>query len=254
MSGFSVGVNGASGGVGRCTDTNGEFILPVELDSLYTLSIGSPGTNDPQHTDCTDVDYVTRWYQAGGGTVTNEFLSDPIEVVSGSPNVSVGDITYPLAGGAFVRGTIYEVAAPDIIDSEFFWISIDRVIGENETENVGGLGWQGDDPNKDGKFNLELPAGTYHIHADANLHLHEFYNEVSSREQATPVVLTVGNPVENIDFTLDPGLEQQYLNEPQGRIDPIPSVELMWWHNDDGIETYTANLYRNGTPEPSLLC
>jgi hypothetical protein len=192
---FSLG-NGATIS-GRVTAQNGGAGLPNALVSLYepTLGLGAVDLTDAQG------NYTARRLAPGswkvgvnsGDNHVPEFwndkptfdMADLIPVTAGS---TTNNIDLALADGGRIRGTITNQTTTAPLEDIL-------VLAERTSDGLTAVAIS----DETGSYEVDaLPAGTYTVYVPE---LGEYWDNQGSEETANPVVVALGQIVENIDFS-----------------------------------------------------
>jgi hypothetical protein len=177
------------------TDDEGLYAITGLATGAYRVQASATGFADEYWNNTYDFDLAT-----------------PVDVTAGD---FVLDIDFALAAGATISGTVVDQDDNPIADADLF-------AGADCSETPSSLL----DCNilafattaADGTYTIEdLPPGDYFLQVNADGFDTEFYDNVTTLAQATPVTLTVGATRNDVDFKL--GLEP----EPTQTSTPTPS-------------------------------
>ena len=176
--------------------------------------------------------YVTEYYQEAA---TRE-QATPVPVTLSQ---EASGINFTLALGGSISGFVY-----DADDAPISGVYV-RVT-DNTTGNWAGSANTG----SDGSYKVRgLPTGNYVVRASAYPYVTEYYQDAATREQATPVPVTVSQETGGIDFTLDPshGSISGYVTDSQDN--PIAGASIEVTDNVTGRGVGCAHTSDDGSYE-----
>ncbi|MBE2270800.1 MAG: carboxypeptidase regulatory-like domain-containing protein [Anaerolinea sp.] len=228
--------NAATGNhvMGTGTDSSGNYTISLPAGT-YTAEAHGDGWVSEYYNE-TDWQSATHIVVTAGGTVSGvNFTLDPAGMVTGTVYQADGVTPIPNAGVSF-----FDAAT---------------------NQHIMGTGVDGS-----GNYTISLPAGTYAANAHTDGWVSEYYNEAGlDWQNATDIVVTVGNTVSGVNFTLDPaGMITGTVYQADG-VTPIPFVSVSFFDaatgnhimgtgtNDSGVYmislpagTYVANAHGDG--------
>ncbi|MFC2071924.1 carboxypeptidase regulatory-like domain-containing protein, partial [Chloroflexota bacterium] len=164
------------------TDASGNYTLVVPTGS-YKVYIHAYDTGLP---------YATEYYN-------NKYIKNNADPVTVTAEVNTPDINFTLELGGTISGTVYEADGVTPI------YNVNMQAYDATTEEV----FVSTDTDSSGNYTLAgLPDGSYLIRARASSHdlpyADEYYDNVYTRDEATPVPVTVSQDT-LINFSLGPG-------------------------------------------------
>ena len=216
---------------------------PIAADGAYTISGLSTHTYAVRFVDCTGGgDWLSEWYAgvpvSPWGNASQDGATN-VDVVDGATTSGIDGV---LSAGAHVRGTITDTNGDPL---EHVCAG---ALGQYDTVAVTRSA-------ADGTYDLLTPEGTRVVGFfdcwGGNL-VTQFWDHVANQNEATPLVLAIGAPVEGIDATMIEGGRIRGVVTDEGTGDPIQdvcvNVSAGAWHA--GTRTQSDGHYDVGTLPP----
>jgi protocatechuate 3,4-dioxygenase beta subunit len=200
---------------GPDTDADGYYVFDsVPPTDVYVYACSG----------CNDQPYLDEYYD-------DALTQDQADVLSVTPGLTITGINFSLTVGGVISGRVYQENGVTPIEG-----------ADVQLDDYDSGQWRGHTTTQaDGSYTLRrLPSGDYRVSASAPDYLQEFYQEVSTHDQARRVTVSAPDATTGIDFTLDRGdaVIRGHVRYKDGT--PIPHIRVYAgrWHRPGGTWTF----------------
>lgn len=181
----NMGIGVANMPIGGCTEPDGSYDLRVPLNTSIKFVVwGDDCSGQPTQ-------YAQEWWN----DKNSEESADAVTFTMTNRDLLNADFTLELKGQ--VEGMVYEADGVTPLSEEAYIAAFDVAT----YDYVDGVPSQ-----LDGSYTLSISPGTYRIATYAPGYVYEYYDNVGTdMDAATPITVTSGGIISDIDFSLEVG-------------------------------------------------